>query len=53
MKMATIEIPIALKKELEERLEQSRKKVGYSIPFDAFVALAIRERMERQFTKPN
>ena len=51
MKMATIEIPIALKKELEERLEESRKKVGYSIPFDAFVSLAIREKMERQFTK--
>ncbi len=51
MTMDVIEIPLHLKKQLLNKLEESKKKTGVHIPIEAFTALAIREKMERQFTK--
>jgi hypothetical protein len=48
--MASIEIPLHLKKQLQEQLDKSSKKSGFNIPIEAFTTLAIREKMERQFT---
>jgi len=48
--MAVIEIPLHLKNQLQERLNESNKKSGFNIPIEAFTTLAIREKMERQFT---
>ena len=49
--MASIEIPLHLKKQLQQLLEENSKKSGFNIPIEAFTALAIQERMERKFTK--
>ena len=51
MTMASIEIPLHLKKQLQEKLEENSKKSGFNIPIEAFTVLAIQERMERKFTK--
>tara|TARA_Y100001963_G_scaffold8495_1_gene11022 strand:+ start:377 stop:532 length:156 start_codon:yes stop_codon:yes gene_type:complete len=50
--MASIEIPFHLKVYLEEKLLEQEKKTGFPISASDFTALAIREKMERQFTKP-
>ena len=50
LKMAAIEIPLHVLNTLKEKLSESEKKSGFHVPVEAFATLAIREKMERQFT---
>jgi hypothetical protein len=47
----SIEIPLHLKNFLQEKLLKHEKKTGFRVSVSTFTALAIREKMERQFTK--
>jgi len=49
--MASIEIPLSLKNFLQEKLLEQEKISGFHVSVATFTALAIRERMERQFTR--
>ena len=49
--MGSIEIPLSLKNMLQEKLLEQEKKTGFHVSVSTFAALAIREKMERQFTR--
>jgi len=49
--MDSIEIPLSLKNMLQEKLLEQEKKTGFHVSVSTFAALAIREKMERQFTR--
>ena len=49
--MASIEIPLHLKNFLQEKLLEQEKKTGFHVSVSNFTSLAIREKMERQFTR--
>ena len=49
--MASIEIPLHLKNFLQEKLLEQEKKTGFQVSVSNFTSLAIREKMERQFTR--
>jgi hypothetical protein len=49
--VAAIEIPLHLKNFLQEKLLEQEKKTGFHVSVSNFTCLAIREKMERQFTR--
>jgi hypothetical protein len=49
--MAVIEIPLHLKNFLQEKLLEQEKKTGFHVTITNFTCLAIREKMEKQFTR--
>jgi hypothetical protein len=49
--VASIEIPLHLKNFLQEKLLEQEKISGFHVSVSTFTALAIREKMERQFTR--
>ena len=51
--MAAVEIPLHLKNFLQEKLTEQEKISGFHVSVSTFTSLAIREKMERQFTKQN
>jgi len=51
--VAVIEIPLSLKRFLQEKLLEQEKKTGIHVSVSDFTSLAIREKMEKQFTTQN
>jgi len=47
---AQIDVPLMTKIRLYEELKKQEKKTGFEIDVSRFVALAIQEKLERQFT---